>query len=259
MFHLLHHHAFERVIALDINSRTHSLCYQDRFKPMCRRSSAELRTMRDRYPGHERARRAQGLLLRLSEAIGTLLSATFSHSRKVSRSSEQRQTIFLNRTCFKRPLSCELRKVISTSPSAPTRIHQSWTRKICSMFQRAFRTSSFTMLSTAMSCISWARRPSFTSTHRIAPLTTSSSFTAYSKGGFNDENQEQLADLCRQLDKNGVRFMLSNSDPKNADEEDQFFDDLYDGFRIDRVEANRAINSKGSGRGKITEISGSKL
>ena len=68
------------------------------------------------------------------------------------------------------------------------------------------------------------------------------------------KTQEQLAALCRQLDKNGVRFMLSNSDPKNADEEDQFFDDLYDGFRIDRVEANRAINSKGTGRGKITEI-----
>ena len=86
------------------------------------------------------------------------------------------------------------------------------------------------------------------------PLTTSSSFTAYSKSGFNDENQEQLAELCRQLDKNGVQFMLSNSDPKNADEKDLFFDDLYDAFRIDRVEANRAINSKGSGRGKITEI-----
>ena len=82
-------------------------------------------------------------------------------------------------------------------------------------------------------------------THRIARSPPVQVSRPILKVGFNDENQEQLAALCRQLDKNGVLFMLSNSDPKNADEEDQFFDDLYDGFRIDRVEANRAINSKG--------------
>ena len=48
--------------------------------------------------------------------------------------------------------------------------------------------------------------------------------------------------------------MLSNSDPHVTDEEDDFFDDLYSDFTIRRVEATRAINSDGGGRGAITEI-----
>lgn len=48
--------------------------------------------------------------------------------------------------------------------------------------------------------------------------------------------------------------MLSNSDPKNLDEKDEFFDDLYSKFNIKRVYAKRAINSAGDKRGKITEL-----
>ena len=48
--------------------------------------------------------------------------------------------------------------------------------------------------------------------------------------------------------------MLSNSDPKNHDQEDNFFDDLYSNFNIKRVGAKRSINSKGQSRGKIKEI-----
>ncbi|HBX48808.1 MAG TPA: modification methylase, partial [Clostridiaceae bacterium] len=36
--------------------------------------------------------------------------------------------------------------------------------------------------------------------------------------------------------------------------EDDFFDKLYAEFKIDRVTAVRAINSKGSGRGAIREL-----
>lgn len=86
------------------------------------------------------------------------------------------------------------------------------------------------------------------------PLTDSASFTAYAKSGFNDDNQRELARYCRQVDERGGKFMLSNSDPHNSDPDDDFFDDLYEGFTIERVLASRAINSKGDGRGKITEI-----
>ena len=48
--------------------------------------------------------------------------------------------------------------------------------------------------------------------------------------------------------------MASNSDPKNVDENDNFFDDLYAGMKIYRVTATRSINSKGKGRGKINEL-----
>ena len=52
----------------------------------------------------------------------------------------------------------------------------------------------------------------------------------------------------------GSKLLLSNSDPKNYDEADDFFDSLYKGFHIDRVSAVRMINSKSTGRGKIKEL-----
>lgn len=48
--------------------------------------------------------------------------------------------------------------------------------------------------------------------------------------------------------------MLSNSDPTNTDPDDKFFDKLYDGFKIERIKAVRAINSKSNGRGAIREL-----
>jgi DNA adenine methylase len=86
------------------------------------------------------------------------------------------------------------------------------------------------------------------------PLTTSASFTAYNKSGFNDENQKELADFVENVSKKGTQILLSNSDPKVANPDDEFFDELYEGFHIKRILASRMINSKGDGRGKITEI-----
>jgi len=86
------------------------------------------------------------------------------------------------------------------------------------------------------------------------PLNTSASFTAYNKSGFNDENQKELANFVNALSKTDTHILLSNSDPKVADSKDEFFDDLYEGFHIKRILASRMINSKGDGRGKITEI-----
>ena len=48
--------------------------------------------------------------------------------------------------------------------------------------------------------------------------------------------------------------MLSNSDPKNNDPNDEFFDELYNGFSIERVPAKRFINCDASKRGEINEI-----
>ena len=85
-------------------------------------------------------------------------------------------------------------------------------------------------------------------------LNKTASFADYSKGGFNDDMQSKLAQFAKELVLKNAKVMLSNSDPKNADENDDFFDDLYSGFNIERVEASRMINSKGASRGKITEL-----
>lgn len=86
------------------------------------------------------------------------------------------------------------------------------------------------------------------------PITKSSAFTAYTKSGFNDESQEDLKVWFDVLNSSCAFCMLSNSDPKNSDVNDNFFDDLYSDYNIVRVNAKRSINSKGNGRGAITEI-----
>ena len=86
------------------------------------------------------------------------------------------------------------------------------------------------------------------------PLNQTSSFTSYTEYTFEDEQQIELSKYFKLLNKKGAKLLLSNSDPKNENIEDNFFDDLYKGFDINRIEANRAINSNGGKRGKITEI-----
>lgn len=94
------------------------------------------------------------------------------------------------------------------------------------------------------------------------PLNATSSFTSYQKDDFNDDEQRRLADFYHKLNNIGAKLMLSNSDPKNIDENDNFFELLYNScdikgsekISINRVEATRSINSKGNGRGKINEL-----
>jgi DNA adenine methylase len=86
------------------------------------------------------------------------------------------------------------------------------------------------------------------------PLTKTASFKSYSQFDFNDEDQIRLASFYQKLDHQGTKLMLSNSDPKNIDKNDNFFDELYSGFTINRIQANRMINSKASNRGAISEL-----
>lgn len=84
------------------------------------------------------------------------------------------------------------------------------------------------------------------------PLTKTSEFTSYNADDFSDEDQIRLADFIKSLKT--AKVMASNSDPKNVDENDEFFDNLYSKLNINRISANRAINSKSKGRGKIKEL-----
>lgn len=86
------------------------------------------------------------------------------------------------------------------------------------------------------------------------PLTDTSAFTSYAKEGFDDAEQIRLRDFCALIAKQKSLFVASNSDPLNVDNEDDFFDHLYKMFSIKRVSAARMINSKGNGRGAISEI-----
>lgn len=86
------------------------------------------------------------------------------------------------------------------------------------------------------------------------PLSDTSSFNDYTKEAFNDNAQIRLKEYCDRIHAAGYQFMLSNSDCKGKNEEDNFFDALYQAYHIERVWASRSINANPSKRGKLTEI-----
>ena len=86
------------------------------------------------------------------------------------------------------------------------------------------------------------------------PLTATASFTSYSENEFGDKQQIELGKFVDEISANGAKVVISNSDPKNSDESDSFFDDLYSSYTIMRVSAKRMINSKGNARGYISEL-----
>ena len=80
------------------------------------------------------------------------------------------------------------------------------------------------------------------------PLSVTSYFTSYTSGGFDMDDQRRLRDVALALKQKGVHVLLSNSSAPAVHE-------LYKkGFTIHEVEANRNVNCKASGRGKITEL-----
>lgn len=86
------------------------------------------------------------------------------------------------------------------------------------------------------------------------PISNTSNFTSYNTDAFDDSEQIRLAEFINEINLSGAKIVLSNSDPKNVKEDDNFFEELYKDYNISRVEANRAINSNGNKRGKINEL-----
>ncbi|MFN2137876.1 MAG: DNA adenine methylase [Candidatus Promineifilaceae bacterium] len=86
------------------------------------------------------------------------------------------------------------------------------------------------------------------------PLSATANFTAYSAHEFDDRSQLELAEFFKQLDGRGAYLLLSNSDPRSVDPEDDFLEVAYRSFPIERVQARRRINSRASKRGPISEL-----
>ena len=86
------------------------------------------------------------------------------------------------------------------------------------------------------------------------PLTQTSAFTSYSENNFSDKEQLELGKFITEISSKGAKVLASNSDPKNTNKEDNFFDDLYSNFEIERITASRMINSNAKKRGAISEL-----
>lgn len=79
------------------------------------------------------------------------------------------------------------------------------------------------------------------------PISDSSNFTGYTKGGFDREEQIRLKQTCDDLTNKKVDFLLSNSNTS-------FIRDLFKDFTIVTVGAKRSINSNGTKRGEVEEL-----
>ena len=86
------------------------------------------------------------------------------------------------------------------------------------------------------------------------PLSKTSSFNSYAKEEFDDDEQIRLRDFCHQISAHKANFILSNSDVKGKDENDNFFDEIYHAYNIRRVMATRMVNANPDKRGKLSEL-----
>jgi DNA adenine methylase len=79
------------------------------------------------------------------------------------------------------------------------------------------------------------------------PVSDTSSFTGYSRGGFTRDDQIKLRECCDDLNARGIKFMLSNSAT-------DFIREQYAAYRITIVQARRAVNADASKRGEVDEV-----
>ncbi len=86
------------------------------------------------------------------------------------------------------------------------------------------------------------------------PLTQTAAFTSYNEKSFGDKEQIELAKFIEEISSRKAIVVTSNSDPKNVCKDDNFFDKLYEKFKIKRVSASRMINSNAKKRGAINEL-----
>ncbi len=173
------------------------------------------------------------------------------NTRNTEKSIQAALFIFLNRTCFnglyrvnksngynvpmgsyKKPTICDSENILAVS-KALQRVEI-----LCGDYQK-------TLDSVNQNSIFYFDPP-------YKPLNATSSFNSYAKDEFNDFEQIRLRDFCTKLDMMGHQWILSNSDVKGKDSNDNFFDDLYSQFNINRVDAKRSINANPEKRGKLT-------
>ena len=173
------------------------------------------------------------------------------NTRNTEKSTQAALFIFLNRTCFnglyrvnksngynvpmgsyKKPTICDRENILAVSKVLER------VEILCGDYQK-------TLESVSQNSLFYFDPP-------YKPLNETSSFNSYAKDEFNDFEQIRLRDFCAKLDLMGHQWILSNSDVKGKDMNDNFFDDLYSQFIINRVDAKRSINANIEKRGKLT-------
>ena len=248
LFHVLEKFQFKNVHIADINPDL-ILCYKT-LQSSASTAINHLQSLISAYPSEQERRSNFYYKIRedWNRDVGKINQLTAEE-----KAIRVAKTIFLNRTCFNGLFRVNNSGQFNVpiggykSPSFPS-------EKQLLDVQRSLKDVKI-HLSSFESCIEWIDGSTFMYFDPpYRPLSKTAHFVAYSMGEFDDDDQRALAALYGELDVIGVKIMLSNSDPKNASPDDDFFDLLYQNYNIGRIFSKRSINSIGSGRGEVSEI-----
>lgn len=161
--------------------------------------------------------------------------------------------IFLNKTCFN-GLYRVNRKSLFNVPMGSYK-----NPVICD--EKNLWTVSRKLKKVTIVCGDYRKSANFIDNHTFVyldppyrPITNTSSFVSYTERQFDDEEQCSLAAFVDEIQQKGAKVVISNSDPKNTNTADDFFDKLYAAYKIKRIDAARMINCNGNARGKIKEL-----
>lgn len=183
------------------------------------------------------------------------IRAQFNEGQRTDGADGERasQLIFLNRTCFNGLYRVNARGEFNVPAGAyknPTICDEDNLRRVSGLLRGV-----------ELVCAPYTQASAFADGHTFLyadppyrPLNQTSSFTAYTKNAFGDEEQRELACFLKELAGRGVKVAASNSDPHNTDPQDDFFDELYAGCTLRRIAATRMINADASSRGKVSEL-----
>ena len=250
LFHLLDRYTFDQVLIADVN-RELILAYRTvrrAVDPVIERLSG----LESQYLALDTEDRKAFYYEQRDRFNERLPEIDFTHFQRawIERTAT---LIFLNRTCFNGLFRVNSKGEFNVPAGRyknPTICDDENLQRVSKALQNAdIRQGDFTICRDFVDAQTFVY---FDPPYR--PISETSSFTSYAKGDFDDADQLRLADFFQELDRIGARLMLSNSDPKNVDPEDDFFEEAFAGYHIERVTANRMINSKAGGRGAITEL-----
>ena len=79
------------------------------------------------------------------------------------------------------------------------------------------------------------------------PLSDTAHFTSYTSEKFGEEQQLELLEFCKKINKKGALFLLSNSD-------NEYTNELYDGFNLNKIKAARNVAAKSVSRAPVSEL-----
>lgn len=248
LFWMLDNFDFERVIATDLN---HELiqCYVS-IRNNHELVSEELMSLVKEYPEHKDGQRE--FFYGIREIWNSRIGGT-GMVGEGALAERAAQTIFLNKTCFN--------GLFRVNKKGHFNVPCNYTKKPYFPSVTELELVSVSLHNVEFESCSYLNCERYGGTGSFfyfdppyRPLSKTSGFVSYSSGDFNDEDQKELAGLFKRLDSVGSKVLLSNSDPRNTNSEDSFFDDIYVGYNLERVNAKRSINSVGNRRGEITEI-----